>query len=38
VEVEISFPKEEAEVFGIWKDRKDIKNSIDWVRNLREKE
>ena len=38
VEVEISFPKEEAEVFGIWKDRKDIKSSIDWVRNLREKE
>ncbi|MBC8520519.1 MAG: hypothetical protein H8D26_00790 [Methanomicrobia archaeon] len=35
VEVEISFPKEEAEVFGIWKDRKDIKSSIDWVRNLR---
>ena len=40
VEVEIRFPtvKEEAEVFGIWKDRKDIKSSIDWVRNLREKE
>ena len=38
VEVEISFPKEEAEVFGIWKDRKDIKSSIDWVKNLREKE
>ncbi|NQE45309.1 hypothetical protein C5S31_04720 [ANME-1 cluster archaeon GoMg2] len=38
VEVEISFPKEETEVFGIWKDRKDIKSSIDWVRNLREKE
>jgi len=27
-------PREEAEVFGIWKDWKDIKNSIDWVRNL----
>ena len=23
----------EIEVFGIWKDRKDIKSSIDWVRN-----
>ena len=38
VEVEISFPKEEVEVFGIWKDRKDIKSSIEWVRNLRERE
>ncbi|MGB7532710.1 MAG: hypothetical protein WA977_07015 [Halobacteriota archaeon] len=40
VEVEIRFPKvkEEVEVFGIWKDRKDIKSSIDWVRNMREKE
>ena len=28
----------EVEVFGIWKDRKDIKSSIDWVRNKREKE
>ena len=28
----------EVEVFGIWKDRKDIKSSIDWVRNMREKE
>ena len=38
VEVEIRFPKEEEEVFGIWKGRKDIESSIDWVRNLREKE
>lgn len=40
VEVEIRFTgvKEEVEVFGIWKDRKGIKSSIDWVRNLREKE
>ncbi len=38
IEVEISFPKEEVEVFGIWKDRDDIKRSIDWVRELREKE
>jgi hypothetical protein len=37
VEVEISFP-EEVKVFGIWKDRKDIKSSTEWVRNLRERE
>lgn len=24
--------------FGIWKDRKDIKDSAEWVANLREKE
>jgi hypothetical protein len=38
VEVEIHFPEGETEAFGIWKDRDDIKSSIDWVRNLREKE
>ena len=38
VEVEIHFPEGESEAFGIWKDRDDIKSSIDWVRNLREKE
>jgi len=38
VEIEISFPEEEVEVFGIWKDREDIKSSADWVRYLREKE
>lgn len=25
------------EVFGLWKDRKDIKNTAQWVRNLRRK-
>lgn len=23
--------------FGIWKDRDDIRNSVEWVRDLREK-
>ena len=26
------------ETFGIWKDRKDITNSVKWVRDLRKKE
>ncbi|PIU57309.1 MAG: hypothetical protein COS88_01520 [Chloroflexi bacterium CG07_land_8_20_14_0_80_51_10] len=38
VEVEISFPEDKVEAFGIWKDRDDIRDSIEWVRNLREKE
>lgn len=38
VEVEIYLPERETGAFGIWKDRDDIKSSIDWVRNLREKE
>ena len=38
VEVEIYFPEREADAFGIWKDRDDIKGSIDWIRTLREKE
>lgn len=25
------------EAFGIWKDRKDIKNSAKWVRKIRDK-
>lgn len=25
------------EVFGLWKDRKDIKNTAQWVRDLRRK-
>lgn len=25
------------EVFGLWKNRKDIKNTAQWVRNLRRK-
>lgn len=25
------------EVFGLWKDRKDIKNTAQWVRSLRRK-
>lgn len=32
-----SFKSNFAEAFGIWKDRKDIKNSAKWVRLLRDK-
>jgi hypothetical protein len=39
VEVELMFLTEvEEEAFGIWQGREDIRDSIAWVRMLRERE
>ena len=31
-------PISSYKAFGMWKDRKDMEDSIQWVRNLRERE
>ena len=39
VELDLILPQElEEEVFGIWRDREDIKDAVYWVRRLRDTE